>query len=124
MSGGDQRPVVLDESAYLVNRKRIEDMQKVIDAANARNEEGKRNYDRMANELQRKIQEGEEARPTANILTGFIRRKQTILTREAELGNTTSPQAKTVNTPALPGNLKAIIKTPNLKTTGSEKRLP
>lgn len=36
-------------------------MQQYINAANAVNEQGKLNYDQMASELQRKIQEGEDA---------------------------------------------------------------
>ncbi|KAJ7265491.1 hypothetical protein B0H12DRAFT_1230496 [Mycena haematopus] len=64
MFGGGQRLVVHDENSYLANRKRIEDMQKIIDQANALNEQGKQNYEKLASELQRKIQEGEEARRT------------------------------------------------------------
>ncbi|KAF7335359.1 hypothetical protein MSAN_02346700 [Mycena sanguinolenta] len=62
MFSGDPRSLVHDEESYLANRRRLEGMQKIIDDAKAVNEQGKRNYDQLTNELQRKIQEGEDAR--------------------------------------------------------------
>lgn len=61
MSGGDAPLVLTDGETYRRNRERIEQMQEYINKANAMNEQGKRNYDQMAIELQKKIQEGEDA---------------------------------------------------------------
>ncbi|KAJ7129199.1 hypothetical protein C8R44DRAFT_72406 [Mycena epipterygia] len=61
MSSGDPRMVIHSDVAYATNRERIEKMQEFINRANAINEQGKRNYDQISNELKRKIQEGEEA---------------------------------------------------------------
>ncbi|KAJ7118551.1 hypothetical protein C8R43DRAFT_94977 [Mycena crocata] len=61
MSSGDSGVVVHNEDTYKANRARIQKMQEYIDAANALNEQGKRNFDQMEAELQNKIREGEEA---------------------------------------------------------------
>ncbi|KAK7062224.1 hypothetical protein R3P38DRAFT_691380 [Favolaschia claudopus] len=61
MSGGGQRPVVHDDNTYLNNKKQLERMQAMLNQANAINEEGKRNFEQMENELKRKIQQGAEA---------------------------------------------------------------
>ncbi|KAJ7432293.1 hypothetical protein B0H11DRAFT_2126972 [Mycena galericulata] len=61
MSSGDSRVLIHSDELYRRNRERIEKMQEIINAAHAANEQGKRNYEQMAGELQRKIQEGEEA---------------------------------------------------------------
>ncbi|KAJ6561457.1 hypothetical protein DFH09DRAFT_1159994 [Mycena vulgaris] len=71
MSGGDQPMVVHSDEAYRMNKERLEQMQDYLNAANAVNEQGKRNYDQLADELQRKIREGEEAqRMLAALQTG------------------------------------------------------
>jgi citrate lyase beta subunit len=61
-NGGDSRLVIHSEESYRVTKERIAKAQKMLDAANAVNEQGKQNYDHMANDLKRRIQEGEQAK--------------------------------------------------------------
>ncbi|KAK7005464.1 hypothetical protein R3P38DRAFT_2794646 [Favolaschia claudopus] len=64
MSANRRRPVVHNESQYLANRKRIENMQAYVNAASALNEEGRRNYGQMEHALQKQGQQAQLANST------------------------------------------------------------
>ncbi|KAJ6560329.1 hypothetical protein B0H19DRAFT_113816 [Mycena capillaripes] len=83
---------VVDEVAYRANREHLEKMQEFINAANAVNEQGKRNYDSFANELKRKIQEGEKAQ----LMLAALQQSQPLLTYHDSV-----PDASTSNFPLL-----------------------
>jgi hypothetical protein len=63
MSGGPNNAVlVIGDEEYRLNQLRIEEARRYIDSWDAMNEQGKREYNQVQQDLQKKIQEGEEAR--------------------------------------------------------------
>jgi hypothetical protein len=58
----DTTSVIIGDELYNSNQSRINQIQAYLNAWNAMNETGKRNYEQIQNDLAKKIQEGEEAK--------------------------------------------------------------